>query len=175
MREKSHRYILIFIFLLLLSLLCWLSIGRRQIRISCSLFIKMTDIIIFFEFLLSRLWDLFSFIYHSISKSVLHTIYFVSNIPMFAFRTSIFRNSVIWYDSFRTSILYLTNIRFISYGHPLDFFPNIRWQTKCQFRTSGVKDGRSEWSRRNVWRPLYLIKIVGIWKWSAYVDIQNKN
>ena len=64
-----------------------LSIGRRQTRISCSLFIKMTDIIIFFEFLLSRLWDLFSFIYHSISKSVLHTIYFVSNIPMFAFRT----------------------------------------------------------------------------------------
>jgi hypothetical protein len=38
-----------------------LSIGRRQTRISCSLFIKMTDIIIFFEFLLSRLWDLFSF------------------------------------------------------------------------------------------------------------------
>ncbi len=52
-----------------------LSIGRRQTRISCSLFIKMTDIIIFFEFLLSRLWDLFSFIYHSISKSVLHTMY----------------------------------------------------------------------------------------------------
>ena len=154
MREKSHRYILIFIFLLLLSLLCWLSIGRRQTRISCSLFIKMTDIIIFFEFLLSRLWDLFSFIYHSISKSVLHTIYFVSNIHMFAFRTSIFRNSVIWYNSFWTSILYLTNIRFIGYGPPLNFFPNIRWQTKCQFRTSGVKYGCSEWPRRNVWRLL---------------------
>jgi hypothetical protein len=107
-----------------------LSIDRQQTRISCSLLIKMTDIIIFFEFLLSRLWDLFSFIYHSISKSVLHTIYFVSNIPMFAFRTSIFRNSVIWYNSFRTSILYLTNIRFISYGHPLNFFPNIRWRTE---------------------------------------------
>jgi hypothetical protein len=63
----------------------------------------------------SGLWELFSFIYQSTSKSVLHTIDFVSNIPMFAFRTS---------------ILYLTNIRFISYGYPFDFFPNIRWRTE---------------------------------------------
>ncbi len=104
----------------------------------------------------------------------------------FEVRTSIFRNSVIWYNSFRTSILYLPNIRFIIYGPPLIFFPNIRWrtemslpnisslsyehlfcwlrtsvrffsehpwQTKCQFRTSNVKYGCSEWQRRNVRRP----------------------
>ena len=63
-----------------------LSIGRRRTHIFCWLFIKMTDI--FNSNFHSRDYEISSpFIYNSISKSVFNTIWFVSNISMFAFRT----------------------------------------------------------------------------------------
>jgi hypothetical protein len=138
------------------------------------LFIKMTDIIVFFEFLLSRLWELFSFIYHSISKFVLHTIYFVSNIPMFAFRTSNFRNSVIWYNSFRTSIRFFPN----NFWRTEMSIPNIRCRIrmfgmtaaklleaticecqKIQFRTIDVTNVRQLLTKEYSWRNRYRHKM----------------
>jgi hypothetical protein len=77
------------------------------------LFIKMTDIVIFFEFLLSRLRDFFSFICHYISKSVLHTIYFVSKFehPFFVTLSYDIIHSEHQFSTFRTSVLLVTNLR----------------------------------------------------------------
>ncbi len=127
-----------------------LSIGRRRTHIFCWLFIKMTDI--FNSNFHSRDYEISSPFSTTLYLSPFSTLFDLSRTSLFAFRTpgSFFSDhpsyitlscviirsehpiSTLWTPvkglkcQFQTSVPYLTNIRFIGYGHHVDFFPNTR-------------------------------------------------